>query len=245
MAFIRRLVQSPMVSSFLSWLTACYIRFIWHSGRWHIENDEIPRHLIDTGKPFVACFWHGRMLMIPNAWRYQASMRILISQHRDGVFISQTLRHLGVGTIRGSSTRGGRGALIAIVNALKQGGYVGITPDGPTGPRMRVAPGTITAAKLSGAALLPVSYGAAHRKILATWDRFLLPMPFSKGVIRIGTPILISPDATATEVEAARNNLELELIALTDAIDIDLGVTPVEPAPINPSEKPIASSKPQ
>ena len=245
MAFIRRLVQSPMVSSFLSWLTACYIRFIWHSGRWDIENDEIPRQLIDTGKPFVACFWHGRMLMIPNAWQYQASMKILISQHRDGVFISNTLRHLGVGTIMGSSTRGGRGALVAMVHALKQGEYIGITPDGPTGPRMRVAPGTITAAKLSGAALLPVSYGAKRRKILATWDRFLLPMPFSKGVIRIGTPILISPDATATEVEAARINLETELIALTHSIDTDLGVTPVEPAPLIPSDKPIASSKPQ
>ena len=243
MAFTRRLLQSTMVSSFLSWLTAGYVRFIWHSGHWRIENDEIPRQLIETGKPFIACFWHGRMLMIPNAWRYRAPMRILISQHRDGVFISQTLRHLGVGTIKGSSTRGGGGALITMIRALKQGGYVGITPDGPTGPRMRVAPGTITAAKLSGAALLPVSYGATRRKILATWDRFLLPMPFSKGVIRIGTPILISPDATATEVEAARNTLEAELIALTHAIDTDLGVTPVEPAPKIPSEKPITSSK--
>ena len=167
--------------------------------------------------------------MIPNAWTYDAPISILISQHRDGVFISRTLQHLGVGTISGSSSRGGGGALIAMVRALKRGEYIGITPDGPRGPRMRVAPGAVTAARLSGARLLPVSFAASRCRMLSSWDRFVLPYPFSRGVVRIGTPIPVSPDADDFECESIRSQLEQALIDLTTTLDSELGLEPVSP----------------
>ena len=72
-----------------------YIRLVWRLGRWEIENEEIPQDFMDQNLPFIACFWHGRMLMIPQAWVYEAPINILISHHRDGVFISKTLKYLG------------------------------------------------------------------------------------------------------------------------------------------------------
>lgn len=231
MAAASRLMRQPAVSAALSWLAARYIRLVWVTGRWRIENAEIADKMVADGTPFIACFWHGRMLMIPNAWRYDARMSILISHHRDGVFISRTLSHLGIGTIAGSSSRGGGGALVSMVRALKRGEYLGITPDGPRGPRMRAAPGATAAARLSGAVLLPVSYSAARRRVLKSWDRFVVPLPFSRGIVRLGVPIEVSRDADEAGLEAARCKLENELIALTAALDTELGVEPVSPAP--------------
>lgn len=226
----RRLIRNSTVGALLSWIAARYIRLVWLTGRWRIENAVVVDRLIAEKRPFIACFWHGRMLMIPNAWKYDARISILISQHRDGVFISRTLDHLGVGTIAGSSSRGGGGALVAMVRALKRGEYIGITPDGPRGPRMRAAPGAAAAARLSGAVLLPVSYSATRRKVLSSWDRFVLPFPFTRGIVRIGQPIEVLPDADDVALEQARSRLETELISLTDALDTELGVELVEPA---------------
>lgn len=172
--------------------------------------------------------------MIPNAWVYSAPVSILISQHRDGVFISRTLRHLGVGTIAGSSSRGGGNALIAMVRALKRGEYIGITPDGPRGPRMRVAPGAISAAKLSGALLLPVTFAAVRSRVFSSWDRFLLPYPFTRGIVRIGDPVEVPRDADESLSEQIRQDLERTLIDLTMALDEELGREPITPDEAQP-----------
>ena len=231
MAAASRLMRRPAVSAALSWLATRYIRLVWVTGSWRIENADIADRMVADGTPFIACFWHGRMLMIPNAWKYDARMSILISHHRDGVFISRTLAHLGIGTIAGSSSRGGGGALVNMVRALKRGEYMGITPDGPRGPHMRAAPGATAAARLSGAVLLPVSYSAARRRVLNSWDRFVVPLPFSRGIIRLGGPIEVPRAADKTQLEGARRRLESELISLTSALDTELGVDPMDPAP--------------
>ena len=231
MAAASRLMRRPAVSAALSWLAARYIRLVWITGRWQVENIDIADRMIADGTPFIACFWHGRMLMIPNAWKYSARMSILISHHRDGIFISRTLAHLGIGTIAGSSSRGGAGALVRMVRALKRGEYMGITPDGPRGPRMRATPGAATAARLSGAVLLPVSYSATRRRVLGSWDRFVVPLPFSRGIIRVGAPIEVPRDTDDAGLEAVRQKLEVDLINLTMVLDSELGVAPVEPAP--------------
>ena len=95
---------------------------------------------------------------------------------------------------------------------------------------MRVSTGTMVAAKLSGAALVPISYGATKRKVFSSWDRFVVPLPFSHGLVRIGTPIFIQSDASAIELEVSRKRLECELITLTQSIDNELGTEKIEPA---------------
>ena len=225
MASGRRIMSSPFWGPILSWLAARYIRLVWLTGRWRVENEEIARNLVEKRTPFIACFWHGRMLMIPNAWSYAPRMQILISQHRDGAFISRALGYLGIGTIAGSTTRGGTVALRGIIRALNSGEYVGITPDGPRGPREKVSSGTIAAARLSGAVLLPVTYGAKRRKVLDSWDRFVIPFPFTRGIIEVGQPLPVLDSSDESLIEAARKELEDALVAITTSVDRKLGAS--------------------
>lgn len=229
MASLRKLVRNQAVRNALSWIAAGYIRLVWLTGRWRVVNGSVLADRVADGRPVIVCFWHGRMLMMPNVRPSGAPMTVLISHHRDGVFISRTLAHLGVDTIAGSTSRGGGNALIAMVHALRRGVYVAITPDGPRGPRMRVAPGAVTAAKLSGACLVPASYSARWRRVSGSWDRMLIPLPFTRGIVRFGTPIEVPRNADEAVSDRLRRKLETDLIELTDALDSEMGVTPIAP----------------
>lgn len=230
MASARRLLEIPAIQAIACACAALYIRLVWITGRWTVENSDVPDRLIRDGKPFIACFWHGRLLMIPCAWTWKAPMSILISRHRDGRFIARTLRHFDVGTISGSTSRGGGAALRELLAALSAGEYVGITPDGPRGPRMRVGAGVIRAARIAGVPILPVSYSASRRKVLGSWDRFILALPFGRGVIRVGDAIDPPSGGGDTEIEESRRVLEDTLNRLTRDLDLRFGHDPVEAA---------------
>tara|TARA_R110000787_G_scaffold203620_1_gene314070 strand:+ start:352 stop:1068 length:717 start_codon:yes stop_codon:yes gene_type:complete len=219
------------VSAAMSWLAARYIRLVWATGRWRIDDGHRMGDLVAGKTPAIACFWHGRMLMMPNAWRYDAPISILISQHRDGRLISNALAFLDIGTIAGSTSRGGGSALIGIVRTLKRGGYIGITPDGPRGPRMRVARGAAMAARLTGAPLVPVTFAAKWRIVASSWDRMVIPLPFTRGIVRMGEPIAVPPDTDKAGLDLASRRLEEVLIRMTNEIDAELGVETVHPAP--------------
>src|SRR5690606_21668476 len=125
------------------------------------------------GKPFIIAFWHGRLLILPAMWPTTAKLSILISMHRDGELIARSIGHFGHGTVRGSAAkpgsskdRGGAAALRGMLKALKAGEYVGITPDGPRGPRMRATEGIVTVARVAGVPIIPCSYSARTRRVL-------------------------------------------------------------------------------
>ena len=155
---------------------------------------------------------------------------MLISQHRDGQIIARTVGHFGIKTVAGSSSKGGAQALRAMVKALKAGDCVGITPDGPRGPRMRATDGAVALARLSGAPIIPATFGAARGKVLPSWDRFLVAWPFGRGVIVWGDPIEVPRDADAAQLDASRLRVEGALNAITAEADRLTGRAPVEPA---------------
>jgi lysophospholipid acyltransferase (LPLAT)-like uncharacterized protein len=233
----RRLLEKPVIQAVICWCAANYIRLVWITGRWEVENTEALDGLIRERKPFIICFWHGRLLMFPPAWRWDAKMSILISRHRDGRVIARALRHFGVGTIEGSTSRGGGRALRDLLRALKDGQYIGITPDGPRGPRMRASPGVIRAARLANAPILPTSYAVSRRRVLGSWDRFVIALPFARGVIRVGE--LIPPPRTGddADIEITRRRLEDSLNELTATLDARYGHAPIEPANLPPSQE--------
>lgn len=228
MAVFRRIARSEGVTGFLCWCAARYIRLVWLTGRWRIEANGDAARLMDEEAPLIACFWHGRMLVLPNLWRRRtARTSVLVSQHRDGIFLSRTVARLGIGTVAGSTSRGAAAALLGIVRALRRGESIGITPDGPRGPLMRAAPGAAIAAKMSGAPILPVTYGARSRIVASSWDRFVIPLPFTSGIIRMGDPIYVPGDAEDAALAAASRHLETVLIGMTEDVDRELGVDPV------------------
>ena len=230
MGLLRALSRSDAVRRPLCWLGAQYIRLVHATGRWEAIGADLPAGFWDRGQPFILAFWHGRILMMPYCWRRRQPIRMLISTHRDGQIIARTVSHFGIDTVAGSSSRGGSAALRALLRSLKDGVCVGVTPDGPRGPRMRVSDGIVQVARLSGAPVLPCSFSSARRRVLDSWDRFVIAWPFSRGVFVWGRPITISRDADAAAQESARLAIENELNAITDDADARMGHAPLQPA---------------
>lgn len=234
----RRFRKSDGLRAVACRFIALYIRLVWATGRWEIRNSALAEKLWQDKTPFILGFWHGRMLILPAMWPRSAPMHMLISMHRDGEIIARAIGHFGIGTVRGSAAKpgsnkdkGGAAALRGMLKALKGEDCVGITPDGPRGPRMRASEGIVTVARVSGAAILPCSFSCRNRVVLNSWDRFVIPLPFTRGVIIWGDPISVARDASADDLEAARLRIEAGLTAVTDAADAAMGVDGVAPAP--------------
>lgn len=227
---LKRFLRSDAVQRALCALAALYIRFVHLSGRWETAGGDIPKAFWDRGEPFILCFWHGRILMMPYCWRRAVPIHMLISRHRDGKIIARTVAHFGIATVAGSSSRGGGAALRALVRELRQGNCIGITPDGPRGPRMRASLGVAQVARLSGAAVIPAAFSCAPRRVLSSWDRFVVALPFARGVFVWGEPVRVARDADEAAVERARGAIESGLNAVTERADRLCGQTPVEPA---------------
>jgi lysophospholipid acyltransferase (LPLAT)-like uncharacterized protein len=211
-------------------LGALYIRLVRATGHWRVEGGHIPAALWRENKPFILAFWHGRIMMMPYCWPRDKAINMLISQHRDGQFIARTVAHFGIDTVAGSSSKGGSAALRAMLRSLKRGDCVGITPDGPRGPRMRASDGIVHVARMSGAPIIPCGFSARRRKVLGSWDRFTLAFPFSAGVFVWGEPLRVPADASPEQVEAARLAIEGGLTAVTQSADRIMGHVPIQPA---------------
>jgi lysophospholipid acyltransferase (LPLAT)-like uncharacterized protein len=131
------------------------------------------------GSGFIVCFWHARLLMMPFAKKWDP-IKVLISRHRDGEFIARVIRFFNVGTIRGSYKKMSVSSLREIIDNLKAGTDIAITPDGPKGPRYAVKNGVIDLARLSGKAIVPVSYGAGKKKLFTHGIDLSSPTLFQK-----------------------------------------------------------------
>ncbi len=173
--------------------------------------------------PFIVAFWHGRMFLLPFLFKsYAPQVSILISRHRDGELVSQIVESLGFSTVRGSTGKGkgGEAAFKKMVALLNSGKGVAITPDGPKGPRERVKLGIAKLSIKTGVPIYPISFSAYPAKFLSSWDRFLLPHPFSRAKAVVGIPI--NPSGFRDEKELAEK-LELELNRLTEYCDREMG----------------------
>lgn len=181
-------------------------------------NRGSPEACWTRGERIIFAFWHGRLLMMPFAYP-GAPVATLISQHRDGEYISRIAVLFGSRVIRGSATRGGVRAFKQMILALKEGFDLVITPDGPRGPQAKVKSGVIELAKLTGAPIVPVTFSAARHRALKSWDAFLIPLPFSRAVYIWGDPMYVEPMATKEEVAKYQDILAERLDLLTMKAD--------------------------
>lgn len=226
----KRLVHTVPIRAILCWIAATYIRFVYATSRWETHNAAAAEAMWNSNTPFILAFWHGRLFMMPHIWRKSIPIHLLISHHRDGELLARTINHFGFQTIRGSTSRGGGGALREVLRSLKSGGCIGLTPDGPRGPRMQVSDGVISVARLAGVPIVPSAYAISRRKVLRSWDRFTFPLPFARGIFIWGDPVTVSRDADGDSVEAARKSLEHSLNEITAAADRHCGVEVIAPA---------------
>lgn len=235
MGLLKRISRSMAAQAAAGLLTAAYIKFVHLTSRWTYVNGEAFGHFIDAKKPVILGCWHGRILMLACIRPRPQIAFVMISRHRDGEVISRAMGHFNFIGVRGSTNqaggqtdKGGLAALRAMLRELGRGQVGFITPDGPRGPRMRASPGVVTAAQLSGAPILPVSFSTRRRRVLDSWDRFVFARPFTRGVMVIGEPIYVPREAKGQALEAARQAIEDAITAAGEEADRLTGHDPAE-----------------
>lgn len=189
------------------WLATLRVRIRSADGRQHPTDPEVDR--------FIYAFWH-ESLLAPAKMRTKA--QIMISQSRDGEFIAQVCRHLGIGVVRGSSSRDGATGLLDMLRD-GEGQHLALTPDGPRGPRRRVQSGVVLLASGTGLPIVPVGVGFTRAWRARSWDRFAVPLPFSILVGVLGAPIAVVPQADREKLAHARAEVEAAMLEATQAAE--------------------------
>jgi len=200
------------------WIASVLMRIGMATFRREDIGRRYPESCLAKGERLIVTFWHGRLLMMPFVFPGQTAT-ILISHHRDGEYITRIAERLGYTVVRGSATRGGAHAFKQLLQCVKEGSNVAITPDGPKGPRHQVKSGVIELSRLSGMPILPVAFGAWPRTILKSWDEFLVPHPLARAVYVWGEPIYVPEDADKEAVEKLQSLLTGRLEALVAEAD--------------------------
>ncbi len=188
-------------------LASWVIRLLRHLIRIEFVGEEHPRSLWQQGEAVIIAFWHDQLLLMVQGYRGPGA-KILISASKDGELIARTMKHFGQGAVRGSSNRGGRQAFKALLELTREPFDLVITPDGPKGPRHEVKEGVVQLARISGRPVIPMAFAVSRGHRFASWDRFLLPYPGSRGVYSFGAPVVFSKDETP---EAFRARLQSAL----------------------------------
>jgi hypothetical protein len=169
--------------------------------------------------PVIFTFWHNRIFLSIYYYRYilqKKNICVLTSPSRDGELLAKIVGKLGFSQSRGSSRHYGKDALLTMLERFNGGFDGAIVPDGPQGPKYKAKDGVIHIARKARIPLIPVAYNTFRKKILSTWDSFLLPLPFSRAVLIYGDPLTISNDMTDEEY---RILLKKTLIEITKKAD--------------------------
>ena len=184
---------------------------------------EIDDRLGAVGRPvkenYIGVLWHNRLLIFPFVLRRFFPNRrgaALISASRDGDLLADAIKRFDFDVVRGSSSRLGASAILQLTDVLASGRDVVITPDGPRGPAYELGPGIIFLAQKSGAPVVPVNMEYSSCWRLKSWDRFILPRPFSKVRVIIGQPYHVRSTSTPDEFETERLRLQDAMMALVE-----------------------------
>ena len=184
------------------------LRLIYASCKKEFHYSPHAEKALKERKNYIVAFWHDLQLMLPflyldSARRFGgAKFSMLISAHRDGRLIAEAIKSFGLHSIAGSSSKNARAASKAMVSELLAGNMVGITPDGPKGPRHQAKDGIFKIAELAQTEIIPVSLSSSNCWRFGSWDKMLLPKPFSKIDFYVSGPISASAENLKEQVEA-------------------------------------------
>lgn len=170
--------------------------------------------------PAIYALWHNRFFCVPPAWNrlcggHRKTVALTSASH-DGDMVARAMAVFGLGSVRGSSSRRSVAALVGLKRALQDGFDICVTPDGPRGPRYKVQPGVIKLAESTGASIIPVHVRFSSAWRLKTWDRFVIPKPFSRVEVIFAEPIHLHRGMDADTFENERLNLEKLMVQGTD-----------------------------
>ncbi|MCD6340019.1 MAG: lysophospholipid acyltransferase family protein [Verrucomicrobia bacterium] len=174
--------------------------------------------------PVIFSIWHNRLAVTPGMYRRfllplcrgsERRLAAMVSASRDGALLARALERFGIIPVRGSTSRRGPQALLEMTSWVAKGCDLALTPDGPRGPRYVIQNGPIWAAQLTGLPIVPLSAYIRWKRELSSWDRFQVPLPFSRIELQLGRPLRVPRRASKPEREARRRELEAEMRRIT------------------------------
>ena len=200
-------------------------KLISHSIRWEYFEQSKKSKIFDNKHKYIFCCWHNKLFLGPHLLPRNRVINALQSSHSDGMITSLAFQYLGMNVILGSSKKGGMQAFRKMVKCLQLGESIAITPDGPKGPKEKVKEGIIKLAQMTNTPIIPLVWATRKYKIINSWDNFVLPYPFSKGIYSFGKPIHIEKKININKFELERQNLENEIKRLTKILESRLNRT--------------------
>ncbi|TCH96723.1 DUF374 domain-containing protein [Roseococcus sp. SYP-B2431] len=222
---LRRLTRHPTFQAGAAHLLGLYLALVYRTTRWRLLGGEHIDAAFAAHGTVIAAFWHENLPVMPQLWKLGQARaglgtgHVLVSRHRDGRFIGAVVKRFDLTMVHASSSKGGAAGMLALMRLLRGGAFVGITPDGPRGPRRQAAPGVAQLAAMSGKPVLPVAGRSARGIQLRSWDRMVVPLPFARGVLVVGAPILVPRGGAEALLPAIVAGLD----AACDAADAAVG----------------------
>jgi lysophospholipid acyltransferase (LPLAT)-like uncharacterized protein len=223
MSSLKRLGTTPWVQKSIGVLAAEYLRLVRMTCSFAIDPADFYER-VTPDVPFIAAMWHGQHFMMPFLRRDPLQAKVLISRHRDGEINAIAAERLGIGTIRGSGTRGtdfhkkgGVAGFKGLLEALAQGCNVALTADVPKVSRV-AGRGIVQLARASGRPIYPVAVATSRRIEMNNWDRSAVSLPFGRFAIAVGAPIRVAADADDAAIETGRCEVEAALNRTTERV---------------------------
>ena len=221
MSFLRGILRRRWVQRSVAFAGAEYLRLVFKTNRLVFPPEQLYA-AADPDLPVILAMWHGQHFLVPFIRRPADRGKVLISHHRDGEINALTAQRLGIEIIRGSGDPGGRfdrkggvGAFVQMVEALRNGYTVALTADVPKIAR-RASPGLVKLASVSGRAIYPIAIASSRRVVLDNWDRTTINLPFGRLGVALGAPVRVPAELDDAETERARCAIEASLDDATE-----------------------------
>ncbi len=203
----KKIFKNFLVQNIIGLIAAFYIAIVRTTSSIYFENQSIPKIFWKNNKPFILAFWHSQLMMISFCWQSKKKINILASSHSDGRIGAIIGKYFKLNNIP-SSLKGNSFILRSIFNILKMNEYVGLTPDGPRGPKEVVSEGIIKIAKSTKIPIIPCGFWSSKNIKLKSWDSFLVTLPFSKCFFVWNNPIYIPANLKDNEISKYQNLLK-------------------------------------
>ena len=219
MRVLKRFSKTSAGQKLIGFIFYYITKLISRSIRWKYFEQSKKSNIYNNKNKYIFCCWHNRLFLGPHLLPRNRVINALQSSHSDGMITSLAFQYLGMNVILGSSKKGGMQAFRKMVKRLQLGESIAITPDGPKGPKEKVKEGVIKLAQMTDTPIIPLVWATKKFKIINSWDNFVLPYPFSKGIYSFGKPIHIEKEINIKKFELERQNLEKEIKRLTKIIE--------------------------
>ena len=206
----KKIIKNFFVQHVLAFITFLYIKLVSSTSAIVEKNTHYPEYYWNNNKPFILAFWHSQLMMISFSWKSNTKINILASGHSDGRFGALVGNYFKLNNIQTSSGEKSI-SLKPIFKLLKNSNYIGITPDGPRGPKQKVSDGIIKISKKTQIPIIPVGFASSKFKQLKSWDSFLITQPFSKCAFVWGESMSIPRSSTNDEIKELKKKLEIKI----------------------------------